>query len=177
MFDDKADLYGISSMIRTDDIDSVIDLEDLEKKVMSGNIIVENTKETTAQKHDIDINKIIEGNNSETFDIEEKLIKFNLRDRESNGSLDGYDNKSYYSDARVSDRNADVQSDQYYPKFHDKEGKRNFFKHKTKEEERAKALKQYLHGDDDGNDQEDKYNIGPERLEDDKIVMIQQIET
>ena len=181
-FDNRVDIHGISTMIRTDDINSNADLDDIERKIIKGDLIIDDDHQqaTTSQQYIIDIDNILDGG------MNDSIKDYNNSDAEQTVV---YDTKYPSSmNARrnvVSDMHADDDyshddgNDSHYRdhSFDDnyKNKKKNIFKHKTKEEERAKALKQYLRGDDESDDDE-KYNIGPETLEDDKIVMIEQIE-
>ena len=183
-FDNRADIHGISAMIRTDDINSNADLDDIERKIIKGDLIIDEQQQTTtSQQYIMDIDNILGGGMNDSIrnynnsDAEETIVhdtKYpsSVHARRGVASAHSYDvnaDDNYHDDDDGSHYRDRSYDDNYNKK------RRNVFKNKTKEEERAKALKQYLHGDDESDDDE-KYNIGPETLEDDKIVMIEQIE-
>ena len=62
-FDNRADIHGISAMIRTDDINSNADLDDIERKIIKGDLIIDDDHQqaTTSQQYIIDIDNILDG--------------------------------------------------------------------------------------------------------------------
>ena len=66
-FPDKRDIHGISAFINKDDIRSNVDLEDIEKKIVSGNLFVDNeeAENTVALQYADAMNMIFEDNNEE----------------------------------------------------------------------------------------------------------------
>jgi len=185
-FDDRADIYGISMMINENDINSEANLDDIEKQIVSGKFTMgEENKVSVAQQYVMDLDKIVGRHKygNENFSNQKNATIKSMFSGESYVSRRVDDENSKYDESYYSGEESPHRSQSEYKttKQYDRDyglirtsDQDGFFNHKTREEERANALKQFLKGDD--NDQDDKYNIGPERLEDDRIVMIEQIE-
>lgn len=194
-FPDKTDIHGVSGMIRTDDIDSNADLELIEKNIIRGIFPNPDDKEVPSfDKFKLDIDNIADNEEPRYSEparsAGRSVVSFhddrrsNFDDRKSAGiSARDDDYSRHSSPRRERHENYDDSPNQreIFDSYSNERSANNDNKlnqYRTKELNRAEALKQFFQGDDndDENDGKDRYSIEPGRLEDDRVVMLQQID-
>lgn len=165
----QTDIAGISRIIRNDDLESEADLKEIENKIVNGDLYVEEDNVISVKEKFHDICKQIIGG-EETYEQENPP---NYAPSHSEMSdYDPYDvrTRSHRSAADsvlenpISKPHREYLDDEDYYSYHKR----------TNEEKTSAALKNYLKNDDH-NDAE--FNLGYERLMDDKLIKLEEIES
>ena len=170
-FPDKRDIHGISAFINKDDIRSNVDLEDIEKKIVSGNLFVDNdeAENTVALQYADAMNMIFEDNKEEIDVISKKsYMTHNIQDN-FNDSDDNF-NEEYQGNIN------DINSFKNYNKPYSINNSNYNSNYKLENQKKSNILNQFLNTNNNINKTTDKYNSEPENLEEDKELMIEQIE-
>ena len=83
-FPDRRDIHGISAFVNKEDIRSNVDLEEIEKKIVSGNLFVDNeeAENTVAIQYADAMNMIFEDDNMELGNVSEKTYMENNDNQE-----------------------------------------------------------------------------------------------
>ena len=159
---DKTDIAGIHMMMNGDDVESQFDLEEMEKNIINGKFLVnqEDLKKNMADDYmnsmmnlDLDTTSGPSRNNFDDFDnrAESEAEQDNYpSSRQDNYPSSRQDN---YPSSRHSIDNMDIH---------------------TKEHERSQHINEFLR--DDSDDDDDTYDMNPERIEDNEAMIVEQIE-
>lgn len=163
MFSNKIDAYLTSHMINTDDVASSVDLEELEKQIISGNSHVskEELEKNPVQMHENIINEIM---NDESSNVNNTLsFNDNVTEHSQNDNMSSFNDDILLQNDNISSFDDNVLSfdDKNYPQ-------------QTMEEQRSKALRNMM---SENEEMDDDFDITPERLEDNKSLMIEEIES
>lgn len=182
--DDPKNIAGLSNLLRDDDVDSNMDLAELEREIASGAGITQQEEVNIAEEYKNEMNRL-----SRNFDIgmsisdQEKSRpdpvtpprspKFDsFKPVDSFNPSDGFKNYD-------SPRQAQINT--YASKEYEKESinwnayelEDNQLKHMTQEERKQNKINDVLH---DIDDRELEFNVDKEREEDDKASLLEQID-
>lgn len=186
---DRTDIEGIHNMIKSSDIDSNIDLKEIEKKIINGDLYVDDVnRKSASQRYKETMQQLMKG----TIQIDNESPRdetTNVPNRDPSVGSDrdvyneNYNNMmDYHSVKSHNDRRARDTNSYYDPNRSEKydqsnyNQQKNYYQQKTKEEERQAALKQFLNLDKEEPGISDKYELDHERLVDDKVYMVEQID-
>jgi len=197
---DPTDIKGINRIIRTDDIDSEANLEIIEKNIVQG-MFLDTDKENVpaSQKLIFDLDNIIKHNVYDNTvpaqSVGRSATSFHNERQSNRGASIRDDEYSRYSSPRRNNprespephrrpdpfgRSGRSEQSRESEPFRESEQPRSdnyrLSQYRTNEQIRAETLKQFFRGDNDDADETNNYSIEPGRLEDDKVVMLQQIE-
>ncbi len=187
---DKTDIEGIHNMIRSDDISSEADLKDIENRIVNGELYVDdnNARQSASQIYDETMNQLLRG----TMQSENKspeIYPVNINVESDNSSIGRRsERRSEHRSEHRSERRSNYSRPSHRAESREFESVRNDdtyaqpetgrYQQRTREEERSAALKQFLKTDEvNDNDNNDKFELEHEKLADDKVIMIEQIES
>ena len=173
---DKTDIEGIHNMIKGNDIDSAVDLNEIEKRIINGELYVDDiNRKSASQQYKETMKELMKGtipiNNEYPIDETGNVSNIEITSIANDKNIE---DENYNNDFVQDTRSYSNRSERYNQSNYSQQ--QNFYHQKTKEEERQAALKQFLNTGKDEHDTSDKYELEHERLVDDKVYMVEQID-
>jgi hypothetical protein len=178
--DDPKNIAGISSLLKDDDIESNIDLEELEREIALSGHIIDEEEINIADNYKKEMNRL-----SRNYDI--GVVEDDIFNESSNNdSMHNVDvssghvvEKQYHQESSYSDNNIPGYDQYNSPKHSDKindyeyESNNKHIVNMTIEEKRQDKINNVLKNIDDG---DLEFNVNTEREEDDRASLLEQID-
>jgi hypothetical protein len=179
---DPKNIAGLSNLLREDDMDSTMDLAELEKEIASGAILTQNDEVNVADEYRKEMERI-----SRNFDIgmnssENRSSKIEEYDDDGADADDDFNPSPVHISRSIKNspnNNQKIISRNHYnsPKASsyndDYESNDRQLRHMTQEERKQDKINQVLH---DIDDRELEFNVEKEKDEDDKASLLEQID-
>jgi len=179
---DPKNIAGLSNLLREDDMDSTMDLAELEKEIASGAILSQNDEVNVADEYRKEMERM-----SRNFDIgmnssENRSSKIEEYDDDGADADDDFNPSPVQMSRSIknSPNNQKIISRNHYnsPKASshnndDYESNDRQLRHMTQEERKQDKINQVLH---DIDDRELEFNVEKEKDEDDKASLLEQID-
>jgi hypothetical protein len=182
--DDPKNIAGLSNLLRDDDVDSNMDLAELEREIASGVGITQQEEINIAEEYKSEMNKL-----SRNFDIgmsindQEKSREIEIHSPQHSPRYDNFhSNDGFKTDNFKSyDSPRQAQINTYASKEYERESinwnayepEDSQLKNMTQEERKQNKINDVLH---DIDDRELEFNVDKERDEDDKASLLEQID-